>query len=133
MRNSYLATDLRYHPAYEDMLGPEPPMAFASNGASFAPDVILGWDIRPAAHYHDYHYSRLCDLYKKRDEWVRYISDWRFLQNMRKCGLPWPFAWIYYARVRLWGHFFFTYSHGSKPRRTLKFWIKLLTGRYAQW
>ena len=94
--------DFAHRPEFSVMIGPTPPAYFESNGASYAPDVILGTDIRPAAHFHDFAYSAFCP--GTNSEQRRYERDRDFLVNLRTCGLIWPIAFLYYSRVRLWGH-----------------------------
>ena len=130
-RHQFRNADLAWLPSFARMLGARPPDDFVSNGATTSPDVILGWDLRPAAHFHDFHYS---DQYPGlRNESARYRADQIFLQNLNLCGLPRILAVIYYFRVRLWGHGYYAYSRGWEPQRTLRFWIGLLFGRYVTW
>jgi len=126
----YTNSDLRRHPAWDNMLGLMPPDDFVSNGVTCGPDVFLGRDLRPAAHWHDYSYTLAGN------EKSRYWDDVEFTENLQRCGLTgWlaPLRWHMYFRVRLWGHWHYTYAHGHEPNRTLRFWWRLLTGRYLQW
>lgn len=113
------------------MEGPQPPDTFWSNGSSFSPDILCGVDLRPAAHWHDYHYSALCP--GLRNEAARYRADQRFRMNLCACGLARSLAWLYYARVRFWGHWHYSYTPGFEPRRTVCFYLRLLFGRYLTW
>jgi len=136
MRKRFTNTDLRFLPSFARMVGPKPPDWFKSNGASFAPDVFCGVDIRPAAHWHDYAYSPFCVVVtdrRPRTEEARYEDDQAFRLNLITCGYPSSWANVYYYRVRLWGHLHYCYTPGHEPKRTLRFWLNLLIGRYIQW
>jgi len=122
--------DLEFLPYFRLMAGDRPPDDFSSNGSSYSPDVVFGFDVRPAAHFHDYHYSARHP--GRHDETTRYRADQLFRLNLCTCGLRF-LAWAYYFRVRLWGHLAYCYSPGCKPRRTPWFWLKLYFGRYLQW
>ncbi len=122
--------DLAFLPYFELMAGDKPPDDFESDGSSYSPDVVCGIDIRPAAHFHDFHYSGQHP--GTHDEAARYQADQLFRLNLRTCGLR-LLAWVYYSRVRLWGHFAYQYSADAQPKRTLWFWLRLLLARYLQW
>lgn len=128
---AYTNEDLAYHPAYSRMVGFAPPDSFVSNGASWAPDVFLGTDVTPAAHWHDYGYSRKSP--GLHTEQSRYWRDQEFLSNLRTCGLGSCVAHAYYFRVRLFGHRHYQYDPGQEPKRTLRFWLRLFFGRYLRW
>ena len=98
-RYGFTNADLAFLPYFELMAGDKPPDDFESNGSSYSPDVVCGIDIRPAAHFHDYHYSG--QLPGTHDEAARYQADQLFRLNLRTCGLR-LLAWVYYSRVRLW-------------------------------
>lgn len=132
MSHEYTNAELRELPEFEEMVGMRPPDDFVSNGATFAPDVAFGKDLRCAAHWHDYAYSGVdCVL---RTEWTRYAADRKFLLNLKTSGLCGVLGWvalIYYYRVRLWGTF--CYSYSFPPHRGFTFWMSLLVGRYFWW
>lgn len=129
-RHRFTNADLAFLPCFRLMAGDQPPSDFVSNGSTFSPDVVWGIDVRPAAHFHDYHYSSQHP--DQHDETARYRADQLFRFNLRTCGLR-CLAWVYYFRVRLWGHFAYHYSPGAEPRRTARFWLRLFLGRYLQW
>ena len=129
-RHRITNADLAFLPYFALMSGHKPPDDFVSNGSSWSPDVVCGIDIRPAAHFHDYRYSSEHPGYH--DETARYRADQLFFFNLRTCGLK-RLAWVYYFRVRLWGHYAYQYSTGAQPRRTFGFWWRLFFGRYIQW
>jgi hypothetical protein len=129
MAISYTNAELSKLPEFSRMVGLTPPDDFHSNGCTLAPDVIFGRDLRCAAHWHDYGYLH------GGSEWDRYADDRNFLENLRRSGLTgrWGWlAWLYYYRVRLWGHWYFRYD-GDPPKRNIRFWLTLLVGRYIQW
>lgn len=128
---AYHNHDLIYHPKFKRMIGLQPPDDFLSNGASWAPDILWGNDLRPAAHWHDYGYSK--EYPGPHDEVARYWRDQEFLWNLRKCGLGSFLRHAYYYRVRLWGHWAYHFDQGLEPRRTLGFWLHLFFGRYIEW
>lgn len=130
MKKSYRNYDLWRHPRYYDMAGYKPHDAFESNGASCAPDVVFGVNVRTAAHWHDYAYSGECP--GTHTEQDRYWADQDFLANLRTCGLGAIVARIYYFRVRLWGHWAYRYDDGAEPKRTPLFWLRLFFGRYFE-
>lgn len=108
-------------------LDARPPDAFVSNGASFAPDRILAADLRPAAHQHDWEYSRALNEHDRLD------ADARLYRNLLTCGLP---AWLarrYYYRVRFWGALWCPYRglEASRPRGWA-LW-RLVVTRYVAW
>lgn len=109
------------------MEGPRPPDSFVSNGSSFSPDRILAADLRPAAHQHDWEYSRTLS---ERD---RLEADARFYRNLLTCGLPAWMARRYYYRVRFWGALVCDYGgiDASRPRGW-RLW-RLLVSRYVAW
>jgi len=130
----YSNHELRWLPAFPTMVGPMPPNRFISNGATCAPDVLFTADIRPAAHWHDYAYSDAYQPAGGRNEETRYRADIQFYHNLRLCGLPRWVALVYYFRVRLWGHYHYHYTpRRNEPRRTVRFWLGLLFGRYIRW
>lgn len=122
--------DLRDLPSFRLMIGAKPPYSFESNGASRAPDNLFGIDVRPAAHWHDYGYSSMSP--GVHNERARYSRDQEFLHNLKLCGLR-KLAYVYYFRVRLWGHLHYAYDPGLAPKRTLRFWLNLFFGRYISW
>lgn len=69
--HQYRNRDLDWHPAWPRLHGPTPPDSYASNGANWAPDVLFGCDLRPAAHLHDWHYGGNVGGRIQR-EWFRY-------------------------------------------------------------
>jgi len=135
-RKRYTNADLDWLPSFAKLVGPIPPDDFQSNGATDAPDILLGADTRPADHFHDFAYSEECRALGRRDEAARYKADQFYKINLATCGFAWllaPFRFVYYFRLRLWGHFAFTYDPGCEPRRTVRFWLRLLFGRYVTW
>ena len=131
---TYRNSDLAWLPSFAAMVGDKPTATFASNGSTYSPDVVCGVDIRPAAHYHDFHYSKMHRaMHGPHDEIHRYRADQLFLANLLTCGLSPFWARFYYYRVRLWGHQHYTYSFGLRPKKSLCFWLRLLFGRYVQW
>ena len=131
--HQYRNADLSFLPSFSTLVGPKPPDDFVSNGATDAPDIVWGHDLRPAAHFHDFWYSAGCfELHLPRDEFTRYEADQLFRTNLKKCGLG-RLRFAYYYRVRLWGHLCFSYSQGCDPKRTFWFWLNLLVGRYIRW
>ena len=133
MGNYFTNDDLSWMPVWDQMVGQKPPDWFVGNGATCAPDVWFGVDVRPAAHFHDWAYS---PWYRpstgNRDVAARYRADQRFLENLKRCGLG-RMRYVYYYRVRLWGERLYPYSEGCRPRRTPWFWIRLCLGRYVTW
>jgi len=128
----YSNADLAYLPYFKLMAGDKPPDDFLSNGCSYSPDVVFGNDLRPAAHFHDYHYSQEHREQHHHDERARYQADQLFRLNLRSCGLR-LLAVVYYCRVRLWGHMAYQYNEGAEPHRTPWWWLKLAVGRHIQW
>lgn len=122
--------DLEFLPYARLMAGSHPPDDFRSDGSSYSPDVVWGIDLRPAAHYHDYAYS--AEHPGRHDEMARYRADQLFRLNLQTCGLRYM-SWLYYHRVRLWGHLVYRYSRSCEPRRTVWFWLRLFFGRYLTW
>ena len=115
-KNQFTNSDL---PAelLDKMRGPKPPDDFKSNGCTCSPDSIGGVDLRPACHFHDYHYS-LPKGHKDRDEddneaW-RAKTDFRFFRNLRKCDLSRRRANTYFRFVRCFGFLFYNYQ-GEGP------------------
>ncbi len=151
---TYRNVDLADLPGFADMVGPRPPDWFESNGCSNAPDVLFGADLRPAAHFHDWAYCwKSAPEYKfnesgkcwgvdqpldsldetVRDEFARYKADRNFLANLKTCRLFGLFRFVYYSRVRFWGHFHFDYSNGFEPNHwSPLFWLRLFFGRYVE-
>ena len=86
------------------MVGPVPPADFVSNGCTCSPDYVLGADLRPACHWHDYHYAIGTDEPTRRD------ADYNFYGNLRRCGAGRWLAFRYFAAVRLFGGRAFTYA-----------------------
>lgn len=132
---NYRNADFSWLPAFDEMVGPKPPDDFVSDGATMAPDVLLGTNFRIAAHWHDFGYSEECrpECDGFRDEVFRARRDREFLLNLKACGAP---AWVartYYFRVRLWGHRSFDYDPGCEPKQNLSFWFGLFVGRYIEW
>lgn len=123
--------DLQDLPATRLMMGDRPPDDFRSNGAWPAPSIVEKVDLRPACHFHDYHYSSLCG--GAHDEADRARADRLFLFNLRTCGASPLLAGVYYRRVRLWGHRHYAYRPGCEPRRTWMFWLRLFFSRYVTW
>jgi len=80
MAPAYTNADLRWLPAFRDMLGPRPPDDFESNGVTCGPDILGTADLRPAAHWHDFAYG----IGGTEDD--RYRDDWRFNRNLKRCG-----------------------------------------------
>lgn len=101
------------------MVGPRPPKTFVSNGCSCAPDCVLGADLRPACHWHDYLYQHVV---KNAED--RRLADGLLYQNIYRCcyktrgdrSRPWYqrlagyvpgfVAGLYFRRVRAWGELF---------------------------
>lgn len=130
MRHTYTNADLRWLPSFHHMVGPRPPDDFVSNGVTCGPDIVGTADLRPAAHWHDFGYSI------GGTELSRYQDDWRFNANLKICGLTGimaPLRLAMYYRVRFWGHWHFNYEDGCQPKRNLRFYARLLLGRYVRW
>jgi hypothetical protein len=127
----YTNSDLCRHPAWDDLVGLRPPDEFRSNGVTCGPDILFGRDLRPAAHIHDFEYSI------GGTEIDRYWADVDFRHNLKLCGLAGalaPMRWLMFFRLRLWGHFCFTYAAGANPNKlSPRFWWHLLIGRYVEW
>ena len=111
-----------------EMEGSCPPDHFVSNGSSFSPDKVLGADLRPAAHFHDFAYG-----YVVRNETERCDADFAFYRNLGKCGLGAFLARKYFFRVRFWGALACSYCgfEGNRPKGWQ--WYKILITRYFSW
>lgn len=108
------------------MRGPKPTASFISDGCTSSPDEWGGADLRPACHWHDYHYR-----VEGGNERSRKQADHNLFYNLRACGLPYLWAQLYYRRVRFWGVRHFKYRPcRAKPgllRRCVLFFSRWLT------
>lgn len=116
------------------MIGPFPENGFESDGLTGCPDYILGCDLRPAGHWHDYAYTI------GGDEMDRERADRDFLVNLGICGLAntgskvaaakWAAAKAIYRRVRFWGIRHFTYDQPPSGLRRVALYLQCAITRY---
>jgi hypothetical protein len=121
----------------DGLVGRKPPRCFTSNGCTHSPDHLLGADLRPACHIHDYHYSLV------QDDTERRLADGFFYQNVYRCCVrsggmashfPGVIAGVYFRRVRLWGDFYARHhSWRCQPWEFLKHFFLRHCESYREW
>ena len=125
--------EVRHFPEkyYKQLEGPIPPEDFESNGCSFSPDYIRDYQIWPACHRHDYHYSPANPL---TGTWAgRREADVFLRRNLENClklqgagrFTRWRVGYVYWGRVRIWGAKAFNFVGIEKP---LSFWHRVSEG-----
>lgn len=99
VRVSELPEDLKAR-----MAGPVPPPNFECDGATGAFDIVLAFDARPAAAWHDFYYRIVGGNIESRKE-----ADRLLFRNLLACHVWRCRALWWYVAVRLcgWKHFRF--------------------------